>query len=67
MLFRSLLGLPTPAYVHVPLVYSEDGERLAKRHGAVTLSDLAALGTGPDEVRRRLVAEVEAWNLNGKS
>jgi glutamyl-tRNA synthetase len=64
---QRLLGLPTPAYVHVPLVYGEDGERLAKRHGAVTLSDLAARGTGPDEVRRRLVAEVEAWNLDGKS
>lgn len=58
---QRLLGLPTPAYVHVPLVYGEDGERLAKRHGAVTLSDLAALGTGPDEVRCRLVAEVEAF------
>lgn len=64
---QRLLDLPTPAYVHVPLVYGEDGERLAKRHGAVTLSDLAARGTGPDEVRRRLVAEVEAWNLDGKS
>ena len=64
---QRLLGLPTPAYVHVPLVYGDDGERLAKRHGAVTLSDLAARGTGPDEVRHRLVAEVEAWNLDGKS
>ena len=34
-----LLGLPAPAYAHVPLVLSPDGSRLAKRHGAATLAD----------------------------
>jgi glutamyl-tRNA synthetase len=38
------LGLPVPAYAHVPLVVGPDGRRLAKRHGAVTLDDLAAAG-----------------------
>jgi glutamyl-tRNA synthetase len=38
------LGLPVPAYAHVPLVVGVDGRRLAKRHGAVTLDDLAAAG-----------------------
>lgn len=40
---QQLLGAPTPDYLHVPLVLGEDGERLAKRHGATTLSDLAAI------------------------
>lgn len=31
------LGLPVPAYAHVPLVLGPDGRRLAKRHGDVTL------------------------------
>jgi glutamyl-tRNA synthetase len=31
------LGLRVPAYTHVPLVLGEDGQRLAKRHGSVTL------------------------------
>ena len=35
-----LLGLPAPAYAHVPLVLGPDGARLAKRHGSVTLDDL---------------------------
>ncbi len=53
-----LLGLPRPAWAHVPLVLGPDGARLAKRHGAITLADLAALGIGPDEVRSRLAASV---------
>lgn len=34
-----LLGLPVPAYAHVPLVLSPDGARLAKRDGGSTLAD----------------------------
>ncbi|MFT6293195.1 MAG: glutamyl-tRNA synthetase [Ilumatobacter sp.] len=37
---QQLLGLPTPAYGHVPLVFGDDGERLSKRHGSVTLAEL---------------------------
>ena len=36
------LGLPEPAYAHVPLVLGPDGERLAKRHGDVTLREVPA-------------------------
>jgi glutamyl-tRNA synthetase len=43
VLLQRLLGLPEPAYVHVPLVVGADGERLAKRHGAVTLEALAGV------------------------
>jgi glutamyl-tRNA synthetase len=45
-----LLGLPVPDYGHVPLVLGPDGQRLAKRHGAVTLTDLAARGWPAAEV-----------------
>lgn len=49
-----LLGLAVPRYVHVPLVLAPDGSRLAKRHGAVTLTDLAAQGVSAGEVCARL-------------
>jgi len=35
------LGLPEPSYAHVPLVLGPDGARLAKRHGDVTLREVA--------------------------
>jgi glutamyl-tRNA synthetase len=44
VLLARLLGLPGPRYAHVPLVLGTDGQRLAKRHGAVTLEDQLALG-----------------------
>jgi glutamyl-tRNA synthetase len=49
-----LLGLRAPTYAHVPLVLGADGARLAKRHGAVTLADLAAQGTDAAATRSLL-------------
>ncbi|WP_125612503.1 tRNA glutamyl-Q(34) synthetase GluQRS [Specibacter cremeus] len=46
-----LLGLPPVGYAHVPLALGRAGRRLAKRDGAVTLTDLAATGVVPATVR----------------
>ena len=54
----ALLHLDAPGYAHVPLVLGPDGKRLAKRHGAVTLADRAALGESPLDVRALLAASV---------
>ena len=43
-LLQALLGLPTPTYLHHPLLVGADGERLAKRNGAPALADLRAAG-----------------------
>jgi glutamyl-tRNA synthetase len=45
-----LLGLSGVAYAHVPLVLAPSGDRLAKRHGAVTLADLAGRGVATSAV-----------------
>jgi glutamyl-tRNA synthetase len=42
-----LLALPEVTYAHVPMAVNVHGARLAKRDGAVTLSDLRALGRSP--------------------
>jgi glutamyl-tRNA synthetase len=57
VLLQRLLGLPTPRYAHVPLVVGPDGERLAKRHGGITLADV---DVPPDRVRRALLASLGA-------
>jgi glutamyl-tRNA synthetase len=54
----SLLDLPVPQYVHVPLVLNEHGQRLAKRDGAVTLADQAALGNTPEQVAAALACSL---------
>ena len=53
-----LLGFAVPTYAHVPLVLGPDGRRLAKRDGAVTLSDRLALGETADDVRARLAVSL---------
>jgi glutamyl-tRNA synthetase len=53
-----LLGFPVPAYAHVPLVVGPDGSRLAKRHGGITLDDLAACGMTDVQVLRLLAGSI---------
>ena len=55
---QKLLGYPTPQYVHVPLVVGPDQERLAKRHGVVTLEDLSQQGVGTQEVLGELARSI---------
>lgn len=43
LLYRAF-GVEPPAFLHVPLLLGEDGERLAKRHGAVSLGELRGRG-----------------------
>jgi glutamyl-tRNA synthetase len=49
LLYRAL-SLPEPRFAHVPLVVGEDGERLAKRHGALSLGELRDRGAHPRAV-----------------
>ena len=58
IMLQRLLDLPVPEYGHVPLVLAPDGSRLAKRHGAVTLADLASRGQTPGHVCARLAASI---------
>ena len=53
-LLQALLDLPSPAYIHHPLLVDADGKRLAKRSGSIALADLRAQGMDP----ARLVADL---------
>lgn len=50
ILIYEALDLPIPRFLHVPLMLGPDGERLAKRHGAVSLAELREEGASPGAV-----------------
>ncbi len=47
MLLYDLFNAPAPAYAHLPLILDHQGERLAKRHGSLTLAALRDRGATP--------------------
>lgn len=49
LLYRAL-GLKPPAFVHVPLVVSEDGRRLAKRHGDTRIGAFREDGVPAEQI-----------------
>lgn len=54
------LDLTPPArFAHVPLMLGDDGQRLAKRHGAVTLGEQLAAGRTATEIRDELAASID--------
>ena len=50
LLVYRALGAEPPAWCHLPLVRDAQGERLAKRHGALAVRELRARGHSPAEV-----------------
>ncbi|MCX7673994.1 MAG: glutamate--tRNA ligase [Thiobacillaceae bacterium] len=69
------LGAPIPQYAHVPMILGHDGERLSKRHGAVSvlqyrdagylpealLNYLARLGWGHGDAEKFSLDEFVRW------
>jgi glutamyl-tRNA synthetase len=49
VLYRAL-QLDPPQWIHVPLLLGPDGERLSKRHGAVSLREMRKGGVRPETV-----------------
>jgi len=54
-----LLGHRPPMYAHVPLAVNVEGRRLAKRDGAVTLSEFAAQGIAPSAILSVIAQSLE--------
>jgi glutamyl-tRNA synthetase len=57
---QGLLRYRRPEYAHVPLVVGRDGERLSKRHGAVSIDDLAAVDIDPGRITAWLLGTLGA-------
>jgi glutamyl/glutaminyl-tRNA synthetase len=54
ILLQRALDLLTPAYFHTDLLRDEHGQRLAKRHDALSLRSLRSAGVTPSEIRARV-------------
>lgn len=52
-LLARALGLCPPTYFHCPLWCDENGQRLAKRHAAMSLRSLREAGWTPEQLRAR--------------
>ena len=48
VLLYEALGVPVPAFAHVPLIMGPDKKRLSKRHGATSVMEYAAQGFVPE-------------------
>jgi glutamyl-tRNA synthetase len=51
LIYRAL-GLPPPEFFHCALMLDDNGERLAKRHDALSLRKLREQGETPENLRR---------------
>lgn len=49
------LGAPVPKFAHIPMVLGEDGSRLSKRHGAVSVLQYKEQGFLPEALLNYLV------------
>ena len=63
-LYRAL-GLPAPAFAHVPLVLTPSGERLAKRTRPEAVADLRARGVAPETIVAALAASAGLRGAGG--
>ena len=58
LLLYEALDIAAPRYAHVPLVLGPEGKRLAKREGALAVSELREAGVPPE----RVVGVLAEWS-----
>lgn len=54
MVYRAM-GWEPPRFAHIPLIHGEDGAKLSKRHGAVSVLDFREAGYLPEAVANYLL------------
>jgi glutamyl-tRNA synthetase len=59
------LGLDAPLYGHLPQVHGQDGRRLSKRHGAVSVADFRAEGYLPEALFNHLA--LLGWSYDDRT
>lgn len=49
-----MMGWPEPVWAHIPLIHGEDGKKLSKRHGALSVQEYQAAGFSAAGMRNYL-------------
>ncbi len=62
LLYRAL-GYAEPKFYHCPLMNDDKGERLAKRHDALSLRTLRERGMTPEEITRQFSLDADLANI----
>lgn len=55
LLLLEALGLPKPVYCHLPMLLNNQGAKLSKRDGSVSVSEFRALGYAPSAIVNYLI------------
>jgi glutamyl-tRNA synthetase len=63
VLLYEALGSRPPEFVHLPMVRGPDGERLSKRHGAVSVGEFRRMGVPPGAVVNAIA--LLGWSPSG--
>lgn len=61
ILLQRALGLPTPTYLHTPLVRAADGQKLSKQNGALALDTSHPVRTLREAARHLGLPDPPAW------
>lgn len=64
ILLQRLLGLPTPRYLHLPLVPGPDGDKLSKQNGAQAVDTSRPLAALNAAMRHLELPEVESGSID---
>jgi len=59
------LGAEPPVYAHVPMIFGEDGSRLSKRHGVVSVDEFRTAGYVPEALLNFLA--LLGWAPDGET
>jgi len=62
-LYRAM-GVRPPAFAHIPLIHGQDGAKLSKRHGAVSVLEYREMGILPEAMRNYLARL--GWSLGDR-
>lgn len=62
MLYRAM-GVPLPAFAHLPMIHGMDGKKLSKRHGATAVGDYQHEGILPSAMNNFLA--LLGWSPGG--